>query len=627
MPKGRRFRRGSISLVVGLATVTASDAGKPRTLDPTQQMPTVYVLDQGRKTVHAASFDTGLLASSPVLPEQPGYAALAPDGHTLLVFTKPPLSLMTGATDQRGDGRFFIRPKATNAVSIIDTRTMTVRATLDGIGWNATPIEAAYGQTLNGGSKQAQAPPTLWGAWDSSGQRFTVVCLGKNDQPAEAVQIEVSSASITGRLRLADGINDVGAYTPLTVGESAAVLLSNSLVLINLHDVSASRVIPVRGSSTRWALSPKEDVLYLHSSGSGLQVISLKTLAVTKTLPVPVVTGIANDDERNQTVFVGRTKSAPVLMVFRGEEQVELPGSDANRNMLPLADFPLALRVAPKTRRLYVLCYDSVQVIDSETFSVVGSIASPHRTTGLNEQNGRSPAPPSLLALDSTEQRGFLSYFQDDEISVLDLKALKAVGEIDVVSGLGNFARTMALAAAAGAAQGAGAASLGIPLRDMPPVAIPELPPARYSRMLVGPNDRFLYVLDANRLRVIDTATGAKLSDLSVRLPRISSFEFRRGVPDSFLLVHGYTFSDSLLSLTAARSVPKVAVFDTRTNERLKGTDIGSEAVFTPDGRFAIHFDDHTVYCSDAENWNTLKTIAGFKRITQVAVSGSDETH
>jgi DNA-binding beta-propeller fold protein YncE len=631
LQKARSYRRRHVLLALGLAALAGlSSPNELGAVGDGQEMPTVYVLDAGRKTVHAASFASGLSVSSPTLSEEPGYLALAPDGNTLLAFTKAPLSLMTGATDSLTDGRSFLRPKAPNAVSIIDTRTMTVRATIDRVGWNAAPVAAVVGKTLNGGSKTAQSPPTLWGAWDSSGRRFTVVCLGKNDQPAEAVQIDIPSASVVGRLPLADRMNDVSGFLPLTAGETSAVLCKNSVVLIDLHDVSRSRVIPVAGDMLHWVRSPRKDALYVHGSGergSGLQVISLKSLTVTKTLSVPFVTAIANDDERNHTFVAGGTKATSFLTVFRGEEQLAVPVGDEKGTMLPLAGFPLALKIAPKTRRLYVLCYDSIQVVDLETLSVVGSILSPHRTTGVWDNDMRSPAPPSLLALDSTELRGFLSYLKDDEISFLDLKTLKVVSVIDVVSGLGNFARTLAANAAAGAAAGAKAAQLGVPVRAMPPPDIIELPPARYSSMMVGPDDRFLYVLDANRLRVIDITVSKKRGDVSVPLSYISSFEFRSGARDSFLLVHGIALSDSLLSLNGARSVPKVAVFETRTNKRLKGNEFGSDIAFTPDGRFAIHFDDRTVHCSDVQNWSTVKKIGGFKRITQVIGAGIGESN
>jgi hypothetical protein len=304
---------------------------------------------------------------------------------------------------------------------------------------------------------------------------------------------------------------------------------------------------------------------------------------------------------------------------------------NAGKGTLP--DIPISLELAPKTKRLYVLCYDSVQVVDLETLQNAGSIATPHRKTGIWESNSLADAPPSALAFDSIENRGFLSYRGDDELSVLDLKKLKPTAIIDWVSGWKNFGKATLAAAAMGvvnAGVGAGYLPYNSSYSDIS-YAYPKS--KSYSSMAVDPKDRFLYVLGDSHIDVIDIATNRIITGISFPFFDMS-FQFINGEINPILLVHGLaaetvgakSFFTSDPVWGSSKDVPTVWPIDTGANKKLFDDNWESECFFTSDNRYAIRWDKSNIFCQSALTFSPIKSIGGFKRITQLLIAPQEDT-
>jgi|GEM_PF-2691560 len=365
-----------------------------------------YVMDTDKKTARSVSLPAGTVLESPKMDKTPALMVLSPDGSRLLVFERA-----TGYRhrDERLDGVLMLTVGQPNSLSIFDTRDMKLVARLDKVGWNAVAH-----------------PSTRWpqgeinAAWDGSGKFLTILAWGKKGENPEIVQLDVAKASIAGRLPLPCKTNEVDAMLHIS-GDTAAVLYgkrdkegktnaTHTLVLVNLTNLADSKEISLPGIPRNLARSPDGDRLFILADDGGrikengqahLHVVSTANRSLLQTVDGGFVLADALADQTSGLTLRARVEKTGKSILFAFQR-------DQKKAEIEIPDVALESKLASKTKRLYVLCYNSVQVIDLEALKLMGSIATPHRTRGFWE-SGSSNRPPSTLAFDSTESVGVSS--------------------------------------------------------------------------------------------------------------------------------------------------------------------------------------------------------------------------
>jgi hypothetical protein len=108
----------------------------------------VFVLDSGARIVRSVALPDGPVTDSPRFEEATDLMLASPDGSRLVVFHEPELQGMTWTKDvaieSRADETAIRRPKKAHAVSVVETRGMTVVGRIEDVGWNASPIRPRF---------------------------------------------------------------------------------------------------------------------------------------------------------------------------------------------------------------------------------------------------------------------------------------------------------------------------------------------------------------------------------------------------------------------------------------------------------------------------------------------------
>lgn len=82
-----------------------------------------------------------------------------------------------------------------------------------------------------------------------------------------------------------------------------------------------------------------------------------------------------------------------------GHRQEDRLRETSKKAEIEIPDVTLKFTLAPKTKRVYILCYNSVQVLNLENVKLVGSIPTPHRKRGSGKAGGATvhlPRWPSI---------------------------------------------------------------------------------------------------------------------------------------------------------------------------------------------------------------------------------------
>ena len=575
-----------------------------------------YVMDTDKKIVGSVSLPAGTVLESPKLDKTPALMVLSPDGSRLLVFERA-----TGyrRRDDRLDGVSTLTVAQPNSLSIFDTRDMKLVARLEKVGWNAVAH-----------------PLTIWpqaeinAAWDGSGKLLTILAWGKKGQKPEIVQLDVPKARVTGRLPLPCKTDEVMPMLQVS-GDTAAVLYENQekkgktathkLVLVNLTNLADSKEIS--GIARELARSPDGDHLFVLADDglkikepgqAHLHVISAANRSLLQTIDGGFFLADALADQSSGLTLItrmGKTGTSTLFAFQRDQKKAEIE----------IPDVALKSKLASQTKRLYVLCYNSVQVIDLETLKLMASIPTPHRTTGFWE-SGSYNRPPSNLAFDSTESVGVLGYSGDDESSVLDLKDFKIKGTIDLIPGAKAFGKTMLVTAAnlaldtgayAAAANLPPATGAGIPVGTVVVVPyVPQGPSPQYWSSAVDPSGQYVYILGAGHVYVADLKTYKKLSSIPLGFsPEYAYFLSRPEGQNPLLFVVG-----TKVSFTVG-GTPRMSVIDMKTNDNVLDQKWQGHCLYTSDRKYAVNFDSDNVYLLDGSTLSTVKTVGGFKELRQ----------
>ena len=569
-----------------------------------------YVLDAEKKTVELLSFPSGKSLQSVSLGKTPSLMALSPDGSRLLVFEQDDKERLA---ERRQKGLPIIRFGKPNSLSIFDTRDMKLIARLDDVGWNASAH-----------------PVLLWpqaeinAMWDSSGSFLTVLAWGVKDKNPEIVQLDVVNGSIAGRLPLQCKPGEVDPILQVS-GDSAAVLYgkrepekksppTHKLILVNLRNLADSKDLTLPGIPREMAASPDGDHVYILADDgtkikepgqAHLHIVSVAQHSLMQSIDGGFSLVDALTDPAGGLTLISRVGKTATSTLFAFQ-------NDKKKAEIEISDVVMQAVLAPKTRRLYLLCYNSVQVIDLETLKLAGSIPTPHRTRGFWE-SGIRDRPPSTLAFNSSETVAILGYAGDDESSVLDLENFKVKGMIDLISGLKAFGVLMAVAMVTGGMAGAGSAIAGVPIA---PAFVPQGRAIQYATSIVDSSDRYVFMMMMARVFVVDLKTYKKIA--SITLPFNSHYGFIPStLPGQNPLLH---VVGSHIGFTSKGSY-RMEVVDIATREKLLDQDWKAHCLYSPDRKYAVNFDPDNVYLLDGGNLSTIKTLGGFKEPRQILLS------
>ncbi len=566
-----------------------------------------YVIDAEKKTVESILLPSGTVSASANLETTPTLMTFNPDGSRLLVFEYDD---KTREAERRQKGLPIIRFGKPNSLSIFDTRDMKLVTRLDDVGWNAIAL-----------------PFLLWpqaeinAMWDSSGRFLTVLAWGRKDKGPEIVQLDISKGSVAGRRLLPCKAGEVDPMIRIS-GDRAAVIYgkrspdkkitaSHNLVLVNLTNLEDSNEITLRGIPRELAASPDgghvfvlaDDGTKIKEPGEAhLHIVSATQRSLLQSIDGGYSLVDACTDRAGGLTLISRVGKSGTSTLFAFQQEKK-------RAEIEIPDVIMQANLAPKTRRLYLVCYDSVQVIDLDTLKLVGSIPTPHRSRGFWE-SGVKERPPSTLAFDSKESIAVLGYAGDDESSVLDLENLKVKGIVDIISGLRAFGTIMAVAMVTGGIAGAGSAFAGVPVA---PAFVPQGPSIEYATSIVDPSDQYVYMMMMARVFVVDLKTFKKVA--GVRLPFNSHYGFMPPtLPGQKPSLH---VVGSHLGFTSKGSY-RMEVVDMTTNEKLLDQKWLAHCLYTPDRKYAVNFDSDNIYLLDGANLSTVKTISGFKEPRQI---------
>lgn len=569
-----------------------------------------YIMDSENRIIRMVSFPSGAVDAFPKLERSPSLMVLSPDGSRLLAFEKPGKS---GSADDRHKGSRIYRFGKPHSLSIFDTSQRKLIAQFEDVGWNAVAHPVLVSQAAE-----------ISAAWDSSGKMLTLLAWGKKDKNPEIVQIDISKAAVVGRRTLACAIGEVDPLIQISP-DTAAVLYGkrsresnavagHKLLLINLKSLSDSREVSLPGIPRDLADSSDGDHVYVLSDDgnkidqpgqSHLHVVSTQQGSLLRSMDGGFALVDAWTDRATGLTWIARNGQTGQSTLFAFQR-------DAIKAQIEIPDVILQLNWAPKSNRLYVLCYDSVQVVDLETQKLAGSIQTPHRKRGIWEK-GSWNRPPSSLAFDSVENIGVLEFSGDDEMSVLDLRNFRVKGTIDLISGTKAFASAMMIAAATGAVAGAGSAIAGVPVAT---VFVPNRPFAKYASCVVDPSDQCVYIARLARVYIADLKTYKEIAHISLGFNAWYAF-LSNPIQDRKPLL----FIAGSRTGFNSRSSFRIEVVDTAGKTKLPDQEWRGHCLYSPDGKYAVNFDSENLYLLDASNLSIMKTVGGYRDLLQILLA------
>jgi DNA-binding beta-propeller fold protein YncE len=563
-----------------------------------------YVMDIDKKEVQALSMPSGNVLASAKMDKDPSLMLLSPDKTRLLVFQ---YSKKAHASVRRYSGVPILRFGAPTSLTIFDAG-LKLMAKLEDVGWNAVAHVLFY-----------WPKGEINAAWDSSGKRLTILAWGSKDKSPELVQLDVEKAAIVGRRPIACQAGEVSSlvqvsndvatifYAKLEKKKTAA---AHTLAVIDLKNLDGTKEVSLSGTPREITGSPDGNYVYdLADDGPKItengqahtHILSIAGSASVQNIDGGFFHSETLSDPKSGLTFILRMgkKGTSTIFVFQGQTK---------KAEFEIPDVPLKARLASKTGRVYVLCYDSVQVIDIETLKLIGSIPAKHRTRGVWE-SGKKNRPPSDLAFNSNESIGILAFSGDDELTVLDLKELKTKEMIDLESGLSAFGKQMAVAAIMGAVGGVGGSFTG-----MYTVYVPAGSAPLTAEFTIDPTDQYLFILRAARVQVVDLNTYKKVSNISLSYNSQYLFFPPPQAKNSIFFVTG-----THIGMTSKGSY-RMDVVNMATREKVLEQEWRDQCQYTPDGKYAVNYDAENIYLLDGSTFSKIKTVGGYKDIRQIII-------
>lgn len=560
-----------------------------------------YVLDRKMKVVQKISFSSESLLDSHKMEIEPSYMMLTPNKSKLIVFDS--CKKEGGRTNRKNDPRYekpnLYRCKNPNTIRILDAGNLELLAKIDNVGFNLVAhqvIQRSYGQHDLG--------ETIDAFWDGSGNILTALAWGKKGKPAEIIQLDVEKGQINGRLPLKTETWFVGGFTKLSDDtaalysswrwtDKAKTAMEHTLWIVDLKDLTKSKEMTLPGRPRFLWAAPNKQTAYELADYAGmdtktaqahLHILSVDRRSVIKNINEGRSFADVWVDPKSGLSYITRFDDSQysTLCVFDGEikkAEVKIP------------DIALGIVAASLKKKLHIICADSVQIINSETFELVGGISTPRRNRGFWEK-GEKNRLPSGLALNSDESIGVLGYSGDDEFSVLDLDALKVRGIIDLESGLKSFGKTLGKAAAAGALGYVG------DFRSM----------SSTTGYLIDPSDKQVHILRGGDLYSVDLDTYRVVGKRDI------------GLYGLYIYVSSNDSGREHLYVVNPLNYYQVAILDINTMEKAVEQKWRGPIQQSSDGKYAVSHDKESVYLLDGPHFKTERTISGFKDVRQVIV-------
>jgi hypothetical protein len=248
--------------------------------------------------------------------------------------------------------------------------------------------------------------------------------------------------------------------------------------------------------------------------------------------------------------------------------------------------------------------------VDLAGFKIVGSIPTPPRHPSFwTEETRRHKSRVGALILTKSEDKGYLTYERDDEVSVVDLRAQKLLSSFRLQSGAAKFGWLMLEAAiagaVAGAVQGFGNVLGGPGLYYVPAfIALPESEQPRSAAL--DRAERTLYLLGTDGVSVVDTEQLKRIRVLN--FPSPSAFYLNEESANRIMVVGtlGWPFFRPGLGM---------ATFDLVSGKRLTG---GEDFAYVSQGNYAVDHDDKVLRLRNPKSLEVIKSVDAARSIQQV---------
>ena len=481
-------------------------------------LPTVRAvfIQSGSKVVRALSLQTGATQASAELETVPDDIYASPDGSRIVIQSLSFFGLVRN-------------------LHLLDSRTLATVAIV--------PI---------GGDVADK------GFWSLDSKRLTLL-VSRNKSSHELVQIATSDGKTVARLPVPPA-SSIPSWELFQPGKLVLLAYEGSgrgpspyhLALVDLQDLSATRQLTLPGD--REDLSPWKDVsvlpdrnlLYLvgltadrKDYHGALRIVSLNPLSLIKTVKEAGSYTSSVIDNVTKHVLVGATGdkgNESYLLDYDGAEE---------KHRLKLSDMPRYIVLPQESRRAYVVCFDSIQVVDLDAFVPIGAIP----LGGIRK--GRKPSQvlqDDMFVLAKGEEKGYLLPLAPsptlDRIWKVDLRSFALVNSLPFKGGI-----TMAI------------------VNPGPPV-------------LFGNNGKTLYVLGSGRVHAIDEATFSESGS-----PEVSW-------ADSLgTLVPDHT-PPLLLTSKAGIQRLECEMFDVADNKKILDGRSHFDLKFIKEGRYALEWDE-----------------------------------
>jgi hypothetical protein len=384
---------------------------------------TVLALDKKQSTVQSISFPDGHIISERKFIKVLTPMILNPDKSRLVVLTE-------------GSKK--------NAVSlhVVNPQNMEIYWSFKDIGWKVI--------------EKLKSSRDVYGAWDSSGKILTIIFWGHKKHKPEVVQVDIFKGNIVGRIPIDCTKFFILPPTQVIKGEKIVLtykgegttlmqLMRNKtpvdtyrLLIINLHNILDSKDLTLNGYlSDKMAVSPDKSFFYVNSIGlnlkeidksmptTGVHVISTATDNLVEEYgPYHQIGEPYIDTVNNYVIFPcirPMSNDTPHLAVFKGKDIIK---------EIPLGDKPFSITKVPKTHKLFVSCYNSIYVLNSESFEILGVVKDINNGKDFwKEKDGAALQGGYLSFIDESK----VHLFRKTPIEIyLDTYTFKDILEIEV---------------------------------------------------------------------------------------------------------------------------------------------------------------------------------------------------
>ena len=602
-PRAHRPPQIIAVFALALAGVTTSPAAD-------EILPRALVVEKNSPSLSVISFQDATVRKSAEFARNPQEVLVSPDATKILVITDP--ENKSPRENRNKDTRYTFH--------FLDARSLAVTG--------STTIEGDLGTSV---TKSYLNRSRAEGWWNSAGTRFTVF-VGSGARcrlDSQLVQIDTTTGAIVGRQILAKNAEAQISGLTIVRGKSLALAWqplkfknlkgffpdltqpARDIILVNLDDLAATKRIAIPGEFANMWLGPDARHLHIDSFTAGKDRKSthfLSTISCERGAEIWKDQGsagyaVASSFAPDETLIGIRGPAGEsAFLILRGDQVI---------HRMKLPDVPGSIQMSSKTKRAYITCAESLQVVDLVEFKIVGSVPTPHLHPSFwSRTSGDSRA--LALTLSALEDRGYLTYEGDDEVSAVDLRKFTVIKTFRLESSAAKVGKLALAALVQGVMSGlAPGMMMG-----------PALPPTYTPRAAALDNDeRLLYLVSPEGVSVVDTDQLKKTKVLTIRdgiKTAMTAFMLTNDLESAHrLVVGGYLIDGMGGGLDTKRLV--VNTFDTASGERVTGETAPRYGfAYVGDGRYSVDYDGKAVRLRISKNLEVLKSVEVANSIGEV---------